>query len=332
MQLEKELSAETIKILWRLHRQSKNYQVRARAHCILLINYGYGLEELMIILGVSRKTIYNWRKNWSKNKLVGLYNREGRGRKRIFSKEQEQQIKQWVKQSPRNLKKVLEKIKKEWGIVTSKDTVKRILKCLGMKWTRQRRIVAGQPEAGEYERKRKILEALRKLSKQGGIDLRYLDETGFCLIPYVPYAWQETGKKQGVESQQSKRLNVIGLLNQKHDLYSYIFETRITSQIVIKFLDSYVEKIKKLTVVVLDNAPIHRSKAFQQKISEWRKKKMEIFWLPTYSPQLNLIEILWRFIKYEWLETKAYVCWKSLTSYVESILRYFGDRYVINFA
>lgn len=215
MQLERELSPETIKILWRLYRQSKNYQVRTRAHCILLINSKYKLEELITIFGASRKTIYNWRNNWSEYKLVGLYNRQGRGRKKIFSKQQEQKIKQWAKQSPRNLKKVLEKIKEEWGIVTSKDTVKRILKCLGMKWKRLRRVVAGQPEEEIYERKRKILKALQNLSDKGVVDLRYLDETGFCLIPYVPYSWQERGEKQGVESQQSKRLNVLGLLSQK---------------------------------------------------------------------------------------------------------------------
>ena len=53
---------------------------------------------------------------------------------------------------------------------------------------------------------------------------------------------------------------------------------------MIKFLDNYVQKINKQTVVVIDNAPIHRSKAFEKKISEWQPKKLEIFWLPTYSP------------------------------------------------
>jgi transposase len=332
VQLERELSPETIRILWRLYRQSKNYQVRTRAHCILLINSKYKLEELIEIFGASRKTIYNWRNNWSKYKLVGLYNQKGRGRKKIFNKQQEQQIKQWVKQSPRNLKKVIGKIKEEWGIVVSKDTVKRILKCSGMKWKRLRKVVGGQPKEEIYERKRKILKALQRLSDKGSLDLRYLDETGFCLTPYVPYAWQEQKEKQGIESKQSKRLNVLGLMNRENELYSYIFETKINSEIVIKFLDLYVQKINKRTVVVLDNAPIHRSKAFQKKIGEWRKKKMEIFWLPTYSPHLNLIEILWRFMKYEWIETQAYKTWKHLTQYVEHILQCFGDRYVINFA
>ena len=152
------------------------------------------------------------------------------------------------------------------------------------------------------------------------------------MTPYVPYAWQDNEEIQGLESQQSKRLNVLGLLNRNNELESYIFECKINSDIVIKFLDQYVQKIDKLTVVVIDNAPIHTSKAFKEKIVQWRQQKLEIFWLPTYSPQLNSIEILWRFMKYEWIEIEAYSSWKNLTEYVEQVLKSFGDRYVINFA
>jgi len=54
--------------------------------------------------------------------------------------------------------------------------------------------------------------------------------------------------------------------------------------------------------------------------------------LPTYSPQLNIIEILWRFIKYSWLNTDAYESWKSLVKAVEDVLRDVGEKYKINFA
>jgi hypothetical protein len=54
-------------------------------------------------------------------KLVGLYNRVGRVRKEIFNDQQKQQIKKWVKQNPKNLKQVIEKIREEWGVVTSKE-------------------------------------------------------------------------------------------------------------------------------------------------------------------------------------------------------------------
>jgi transposase len=49
----------------------------------------------------------------------------------------------------------------------------------------------------------------------------------------------------------------------------------------------------------MDQATIHTSDKIMEKIEEWKEKNLEIFWLPAYSPKLNLIEILWKFIKYE---------------------------------
>jgi hypothetical protein len=58
-----------------------------------------------------------------------------------------------------------------------------------------------------------------------------------------------------------------------------------------------------------------------EKLEEWEKKNLKIFWLPTYSPHLNLIEILGRFLKYEWIEFSAYKDRKSREhpNYVMSI-------------
>lgn len=50
-----------------------------------------------------------------------------------------------------------------------------------MKWKRIRTIVGGKPDPQLYENKKQILKALKKLSDRGAIDLRYLDESGFCL-------------------------------------------------------------------------------------------------------------------------------------------------------
>lgn len=55
---------------------------------------------------------------------------------------------------------------------------------------------------------------------------------------------------------------------------------------------------KKKTVVILDNSPIHRSRMFMAKMKEWEEQDVLIFFLPPHSPELNLIEILWKRIKY----------------------------------
>ncbi|MGI8504809.1 MAG: transposase, partial [Hassallia sp.] len=67
------------------------------------------------------------------------------------------------------------------------------------------------------------------------------------------------------------------------------------------------------------------------KIEEWKERGITIFALPSYSPELNLIEILWRFIKYQWIEIDADSSWNNFVESLENILREFGKNYVINF-
>ena len=71
---------------------------------------------------------------------------------------------------------------------------------------------------------------------------------------------------------------------------------------------------------------------FQSKLPEWEKKGLLVFYLPEYSPELNLIEILWRFMKYEWIDFSAYNSWSDLVDYVEGVIKNFGGQYKINFA
>lgn len=53
--------------------------------------------------------------------------------------------------------------------------------------------------------------------------------------------------------------------------------------------------------------------------------------IPSYSPKQNLIEILWKFVKYEWIEVKAYESLSSLLKYLKKVLDNLGQEYAINF-
>ena len=69
----------------------------------------------------------------------------------------------------------------------------------------------------------------------------------------------------------------------------------------------------------------------QSKLAEWEEKGFYIFNLPPYSPHLNIIEILWRKMKYEWLKPKDYLSFESLTTAIQEILSKLGAEYKINF-
>ena len=328
----RELSGETISLLERIYSQSQHFEVRRRAHCILLSFEGFTTTKLMAVFKVTRITIYNWFLAWEEHPLVGLYSQSGRGRKSLFTPEQKVQIKAWVKENPKNLNGVINTIKETWDITTSKDTIKRILKSLSMTWHRVRKTVFGEPDPNEYREKVEQLADLKKQAEAGEIDLRYFDESGFSLTSNSPYAWQEKVDPIAIKSQRSQPYNVLGFMNTNRELDSYIFTGSITSAVVIACIDEFSKSRTKDTTIIMDQASIHTSKSIEDKRLAWAARGVYIFWLPTYSPHLNLIEILWRFMKYEWIELNAYESLEKLLEYIEKVLKNFGEEYMINFA
>jgi transposase len=285
----------------------------------------------MNIFQISYKTLYNWFNRWELEGMKGLYNKPGRGSKPLFNSSQKAQIKEWAQQEPRQLKNVSQKVQETWGITPSTKTIKRILKTLNMSWHPMRKGVAGTPPAHEYQEKKAQLEELKQLDEQGKIDLYYLDETGFCLIPCVPYGWQKIGEYLTIPSRRSQRMNVLGIMNRNNHLETYISSQSINSDVVIACIDAFSPTVDKPTVIVTDQASIHTSDAIVDKQEEWKQRNITLFELPSYSPELNLIEIKWRFIKYEWIEISAYKSWGTFVTSVEKILKEFGENYVINF-
>ena len=283
MRFIQDISLETLSLLDRVHKQSKYHKVRQRALCIRLSFERYKINELTTIFNVSRSTIYNWFNNWEEEGLRGLYDYKGRGRKKLFDEEQQEQIKEWTKENPKQLNVVQNKAEKEWGIKASKDTIKRVLKSSNFTWHRIRKVLGGKPDETEYQEKSELLEELKERDKKGEINLTYLDEVGFSLVPCVPYCWQEIGEPVTIKSERSKRLNVLGFFNRKNELESYIFEGAITSNVVVACIDDFCKNIEKETVLVMDRASIHECSLVREQEEKWKQKGLSIFWLPTYS-------------------------------------------------
>ena len=99
--------------------------------------------------------------------------------------------------------------------------------------------------------------------------------------------------------------------------------------IMIECFDQRRTHLDKRSYVLLDNAPRHRSKAFMQRMPQWVRKGVMLKYLPSYAPELNLIEILWRFLTYYWLPFSAYTSFQCLWKAVEDILTRFGTDYTI---
>jgi hypothetical protein len=202
---------------------------------------------------------------------------------------------------------------------------------MGYKWKRTRQSLKMFRDQVLFEKQKQEIDRLMTLDKEGYIDLYFGDESHFGLTPNVPYAWQHKDNPILLPSKKSQKLSVFGLMNQQCQLFSKTVVGGFNSVEVIACIDEFIQTIEKRTVLILDNAPIHRSKAFKQKINEWENDDLFIYFLPPYSPELNKIEILWRFIKYSWLPFDAFVNFKNLKERLNFVLKNIGTKCSINF-
>lgn len=184
----------------------------------------------------------------------------------------------------------------------------------------------------EQESKKEALAELLALAAVGLIEVYFGDESGFWQNPVIARAWQFPKEEIRIVPEKGDRLSVFGLLNQNCEGRFWASEKTIKTEFVIACLEEWLgDKNEKPRVLVLDNARIHRSKKMQSKLAEWEEKGFYIFFLPPYSPHLNIIEILWRRIKYEWLKAEDYLSFESLTAAIKEILSNLGTEYRINF-
>ncbi len=318
--------------LQEMHQHHPMHWTRMRAHAILLSASGYRVQEIAAIYGVCRQTVSSWLKAWARQGVVGLLDQARSGRPRKLSAAEEAQVLEWLEAEPRSIKRVLAELEKCGGRQVSRKTIKRLCKRAGLVWKRVRQSLKDKRDPQAFAASVERLAELLEHEASGAIELYYFDESGFTLVPAMAYAWQPRGETIELPAAHSKRLNVLGFMNRANDVHPYVFEGTIDTAVVIACFDAFVKTREKPTVVVLDNASLHTSQAFEANRERWHATGLQLEFLAPYSPELNLIEILWRKIKYEWLPFSAYESFSRLRDELFKILRNIGTEYKIAFS
>jgi len=307
---------------------------RIRAHSILLSNQGYQLKEISSICNVCRQTVSSAIHDWESIGLLGLIDEKRSGRPKILTEEQENHVIEKVIESPRSLKKVISELSKNFQIDLTLSTLKRICKAAGMSWKRVRKSLKNIRNEEDYQNSKSLINELIILYKSNAINLFYFDESGFSLTPCIPYAWQKRGEHIEIPTSRSKTFNVLGFVDRDCNFESFVFTDSITTDVVIACFNEFMKKMDsngKPTVVLVDNAPTHTSDKFDKMTIEWCKNGLIVVPISKYSPELNIIEIVWRKIKYEWIPFSAYESFENLQEELFAILRLIGTEYSVNF-
>ena len=180
--------------------------------------------------------------------------------------------------------------------------------------------------------KREILSELERLSEQQRIDLYYADEAAVSLEPCVPYAWQFRDEDVAMPSSSGKGINCFALLTRDNRALVETTGGSITAEYIFEQFERLSLELRRLTVVVVDNARVHAARVIKGRIEVWRKRGLYLFYLPRYSPHLNIVETLWRKLKYEWLTPGDYETRETLSYAVRQALKAVGENLFIQFS
>lgn len=198
-------------------------------------------------------------------------------------------------------------------------------------WRRVRKSLKKNRDEGLFRFFEQEIKELIKLEVAGEIDLFSYDESGFNLNPSSVYAWHKPGSTISLPAERGKTLTVAGFFSRANQLEAYTLDGAMNADWFIAFVDDFAQKCARKTVVLLDQAPFHKSAKVRAKIKEWQDKGLFLQFIPAYSPELNWIENLWRMIKHQWLPVSAYSTYKLLTSTLNDILLNVGSKYSISF-
>lgn len=335
------LSDEEQTTLNEAYRHHPAPRVRQRAQAILLNAQGYTMTQLKGLFAVRLETVSSWMTNWETKGVVGLFDPPRSGRTPSFTPEEVERFIRYIDENPHQPKAAAARLQEETGKKASADTFRRLLKKKNYRWKRCWKSVKNKRDEALFERDTEVMSWLQQLEDEGQINLAYFDESGFSLTPVVPYGWQPVGETFRIPCHHSPRVNVLGFMRRDNPLFYHAVEGRVTSETVIAAFDEFAEhyyetefkRTGKICFVPLDNASIHRSQAFMDKKDDWLLRGICPRFIPPYCPELNLIEILWRKVKYEWLPMQAYQSsFEKLKTSVKNVLDQVGDKFWITFA
>lgn len=219
---------------------------------------------------------------------------------------------------PRTIKEAMFKIEELTGIKRTHGVVGPFLHSLGMAPRKVGAIPSNpDPEKQEEFRINKLEPRLDE-AKRGKRAVYFVDAAHFVFGAFLGFLW--SFERLFVKAPAGrKRFNVLGALNAiTHELVMITNDSYINAQSVCALLREIAIKTTGLPItLVLDNARYQKCQLVTDLAAQLN---IELLYLPAYSPNLNLIERLWRFVKKEVLYCKYYSNFSLFKQAIENCL------------
>lgn len=325
MRVKNYLTEEQKKNLQQHLKSHEHPDVRERILIILLYNDGKTQQEIADFIGCSLRKVAYWCVHGDPDNLESFKDKRMEGN---YQKATDQYIKILLKvidQDPKDFgyefgnwtaQRLAEHLEKETGIKLSSSQIRRILKKKKYVYIWSKYSLEDHQDPEKRKLFKAKLDKYLKIAKESPerIQVWFWDESGFSLKGIKRRAWTKKGKRKKVSGKKRKgRINVMGGLNFFNKKRYVDFVPKGNGDNFFSVLQNFYQDIKyewagddrkiedfekngPKIVIVLDNASLHKKKEIIEKI-EAEMPNIILEFLPEYSPDYNLIELVWHSAK-----------------------------------
>ena len=280
-------------------------EIRIRA--VQQVQAGESPETVIKTLGFARACIYNWLARYRAGGWHALKTGSRSGRPKKLAGKQISWIYRTIRdKDPRQVKfsfalwtraMIVTLIKQQFGVKLSSTSVGRLLHQLGFSCQKPLYRAYQRDAESVKQWKEQVFPQIQKRAKKEGATIYFQDESGVRSDFHSGTTWALKGQTPVVESTGARfGLNMMAAITPRGHMQFMIVKGAVRADQICEFLNRLMHGRENKVFVIWDGHPTHKSKKVKQCIASF-KGRLEIFLLPSYSPDLNPIEQLWNHTK-----------------------------------
>jgi transposase len=323
-----DFSPEIIEQLRYEKRHHPHPYIRKKMEALFLKSQGYSHNDILLIVGIGgRATLARYFREYQEGGLARVRQLNFRKPESPLAPHRDEIEKAIAENPPATIKEARELIDKAIGIRLSLPAVHKFLKKnIGLTRYKTGSIPAAQIDPDHHKKQKDFLEQQvephLKEAETGERKVFFVDAAHFVWAPFLGFLWYWFRPFIPAPSGR-KRFNVLGAIDAiTHQIFTITNHEYINAESVCELLKAIASAEFNVPItLVLDNARYQHAKIVKELAEELG---IELLYLPSYSPNLNLIERLWKFIRKQSLNSKYFESYDLFHTAISSCLSDIG--------
>lgn len=321
-----------LRTIWQRAYDRGDLRLIRRTSALLAYDQGHAVSTIAADVSVREETVYAWLRAFLLDRFASLGYRPGAGRKGRLTKRQKRRLATLLKRGPLvyglttgcwSSVLIQQLILKEFGVLYNRHYVCALVKNLGFSYQKAKFVSDHlDPQARQHWLNHTWPELLAQARACEGL-LLFVDEASFAQWGSLSYTWALRGHQPEVPTTgKRKAYKVFGAVDALSGrLFAEGTPDRFNSDTYQQFLRRIMRKTAQPLFIIQDGARYHTSKSTRT-FFDTQAPRLTRCQLPSYSPDFNPIEHLWKTVKKEATHNKYFPHFDTLIDSVETALRF----------